>query len=110
MSINEKIEQALSGITENIWPLCCPSDRSPDLYIVYNPELESAGTFADDEDQDWVINMQVHLFTKGNYHSLKKTIKDRLKRAGFMVTGIETMSGKDSGYYHLIFLCYIEEE
>ena len=39
MSVNEKIENALAQIAENIWPLCCPEERPPDEYIVYNPEL-----------------------------------------------------------------------
>ncbi len=109
MSINQKIEHALEGITKNIWPLCCPSDSPPDCYIVYNPEIESPGYYADDKDQEWIQNMQIHLFMKGNYTKLRKEIRSTLKRKGFVVTGIETMLEKETGYYHLCFECYDEE-
>jgi hypothetical protein len=111
MNVNQKIENALSEIAKgNIWPLCCPFDSQPDMYIVYNPELEEPGYYADDEDYEWTQYMQVHLYVKGNYIGLRKDIRQSLKSAGFIVTGIETFYEKDSRYYHLCFECYIEEE
>lgn len=110
MNINQIIEGALSDVTENIWPLFCPEARAPDEYIVYNPELEEAGYFADDADQEWTDHMQIHLFTKKNFIKKKKEIKEQLKSVGFLVTGIETLYEKDTKYYHLIFLCSIDEE
>ena len=62
MSVNQKIESALNGITKNIWPLCCPDEHSPDVYIVYNPEIEMPGYHADDTDMEWVQYMQIHRF------------------------------------------------
>ena len=50
MNVNQKIENTLGVITENIWPLCCPYESPPGKYIVYNPEIDSAECFADDED------------------------------------------------------------
>lgn len=110
MNINQKIEKALSDVTENIWPSSCPEGEEPELYIVYNPELEAPGSYADDKAQDWVTDMQVHLYIKGNYISVKNQIRRNLEEEGFTVTGIETINEKESGYFHLIFLCYIEEE
>ena len=43
MSVNERIELALAQIVPKIWPLCCPNERPPKEYIVYNPELEESG-------------------------------------------------------------------
>lgn len=110
MSVNEKIEQALKGVTASIWLLVCPEERKPNEYIVYNPVLEEALSYADDEDQEWVQYMQVHLFAKGNYTRKRKEIRRRLRTAGFVVTDIDIMYENDTGYYHLAFSCHIEEE
>lgn len=110
MSVNQKIESALNGITENIWPLCCPDEHSPDVYIVYNPEIEMPGYHADDTDMEWVQYMQIHLFVKGNYIGLRRKIRASLREADFTVTDIDTTYEKDTGYSHLCFGCYIEEE
>ena len=95
MNINQKIEETLGGITKNIWPMCCPLQKPPEKYIVYNPEIEEPGYHADDLDCEWVQHMQIHLFTKKNYVNDRKAIKNLLK---------------DTGYYHLCFECYTEEE
>lgn len=111
MNVNQKIEQALSGVVTEIYPLTYPYNESkPDIYIVYNPELEEPGYYADDEDLNWLQYMQIHLFHKGNYISLRKNIRSKLREADIMVTGIETMYEKDTQYYHLIFSCYVEED
>lgn len=110
MNINQKIEETLGGITKNIWPMCCPLQKPPEKYIVYNPEIEEPGYHADDLDCEWVQHMQIHLFTKKNYVNDRKAIKNLLKKAEFVMTGIETFYEKDTGYYHLCFECYTEEE
>lgn len=111
MNVNQKIEQTLCDITDEIYPLSYPYDEEkPDTYIVYNPELEEPGYYADDEDLNWLQYMQIHLFHKGNYISLRKNIRNKLRKADIMVTGIETMYEKDTQYYHLIFSCYVEED
>lgn len=110
MSINQLIEESLKTITENIWPLCCPDASPPDKYIVYNPELEKPGYYADDSDEEWIHYMQVHLYTKGNYLLDRNTIRKKLKAVGFTVTGIEVFYEKDSKYTHICFECYLEEE
>ena len=111
MNINQKIEQALSGITKNIYPLSHPyEENKPEMYIVYNPELDEPGYHADDTDQEWVQSMQVHLFVKGNYIKLRKEIRDKLRDAGMNLTEIETMYETDTGYYHLCFRFYAEED
>ena len=50
MSVNEKIEQAIGELfSGNVWPLKCPHDSAPDIYAIYNPEIEEPGYYADDE-------------------------------------------------------------
>ena len=111
MNVNQKIENALSGIVGgDIWPMKCPYDSPPDTYIVHNPEYEEPGYHADDEDQAWIHYMQVHLFAKGNYLNLRSRIRSALRDAGFILTRIEPMYEKDTGYNHLCFECWIEEE
>lgn len=110
MSVNERIELALAQIVPKIWPLCCPDERPPREYIVYNPELEEAAVFADNRDQEWLQHMQVHLYTKRNYMGRRKEIRKALRAAGAVVTDIMTLHEKDSGYYHLCFSCIFEED
>lgn len=109
MNVNQTIETALKDFVNNkIWPMVCPEDSPPSKYIVYNPEIEEPGFFAEDEDQEWVQHMQVHLYTKENYVKIRKDIRKSLRAAGFIITGIVTMY--DAGYHHLCFECSIEEE
>lgn len=111
MNVNQRIENALSDMVGgNIWPLCCPDDSPPERYIVYNPENEEPGYHADDEDQEWVQYMQIHLFIRGNYIEYRKKIRTAIRQSGFTITGIEPLYEKDTGYNHLVFECYIEED
>ena len=112
MNVNQKIETALSEmVSGNIWPLSCPLETPPSEYIVYNPELEKAAVFGDDEDLDWVQRMQVHWFKKGtskkpvNYIKPRSEIREKLKEADLIVTEIETFFENDTGYTHLCFSC-----
>ena len=108
MSVNTVIETALKDVVDGkIWPMVCPDDSTPEKYIVYNPEIEEPAIFADDEDQEWIQHIQIHLFIQGNYIQMRKEIRNKLKEAGFTVTDITTTY--DNGYNHLCFECYIEE-
>lgn len=117
MNVNRKIETALSDLVgNNIWPLSCPLEEPPDEWVVYNPELETSEEFGDDQDLEWMHYMQVHWFKRGdgkrpvNYVGIRKTIRARLRDAGFSVSDIETLFEKDTGITHLVFLCNIEED
>ncbi len=117
MNVNQKIEAALSDLVGgNIWPLSCPLEELPGEWIVHNPELETPELHGDDADLEWVHYMQVHWFKRGNakspvnYVGIRKTIRARLRDAGFSVSDIETLFEKDTGITHLVFSCNIEEE
>lgn len=110
MSVNSIIETALSQIVQNIWPLVCTSEKPPNEYIVYNPELDKPDDFGDGEANEWILYIQVHYFTKSNYFEKRKKIRKSLLEAGFLLEEITTTYEKDSGYYHLCFSCNIEEK
>lgn len=114
MSINARIENALAGIAENIWPMACPGESPPEKYIVYNPELEAPEDFGDDTGQEWMNHMQIHYYAAGNANVLKtkKEIRERLEAAGFTVSGVQTFYEKDipGGYTHVCVECSAEEE
>lgn len=109
-SINSKIEEALRPVTENIWPLCCPYEQPPDFYIVYNPEIEETGLYGDNEDQEWIQNMQVHLYTKSDYTKPRRKIRKLLRQNKMTVTDIATLYEKETGYNHLCFSFQAEED
>lgn len=117
MNVNQKIEAALSDLVENnIWPLSCPLEELPEEWIVYNPELEAPGDFGDDQDLEWVHYMHVHWFKRNNtkspanYAGIRKTIRKKLRDAGFLVSDITPLFEKDTGITHLVFSCNIEED
>lgn len=87
----------------------CPYEKKPDVYIVYNPELEESGLSGDNQDVEWTLHMQVHLFTKKNYLKDRETIRKLLREAEMAAFEIESMYEKDSGYYHLCFSFSTEE-
>lgn len=117
MNVNQKIEAALSDLVDdNIWPLSCPLEEPPDEWIVYNPELETPELHGNDMDLEWTHYMQVHWFKRGdtkspvNYTGIRRTIRARLRDAGFSVSEIVPLFEKDTGITHLVFSCNIEED
>ena len=118
MDVGKKIETVLSNLVDegNIWPLSCPQETLPDEWITYNSELERPELHGDDDDLEWAHYMQVHWFKKGdgkrpvNYMGIRKTIRKRLRDAGFLVSDITTLFEKDTGITHLVFSCNIDED
>ena len=114
MTVNEKIEQALTKYVGEgrIWPMVCPDQNQPEKYIVYNPETETTALRADDCAQEWADYMQIHYFQKGNANvlRLKRQIADDLEAVDFSVTEIQTDYEKDTGYTHVTFSCNIAED
>lgn len=110
MEVNEKLQNALGGITGNVWELICPEEKPPDEYIVYNSGLDTPEDFGDNEAQEWTNHVQVHLYTVGNYKIVKKAIKKALNKNGFTISEIERMYDKESGHFHICFSCTIREE
>lgn len=109
--MNRIIEDALSSIAKEIWPMVCPRDEPPAEYIVYNPEFDEPTDFGDNEPQVWIQHMQVHYFIaqNGDYTYRRTEIRKALLAAGFSIEEIVAMHEKDSGYNHVCFSCSIEE-
>ena len=118
MTINERIESALSSVVSNIWALSCPIEQAPDEYIVYNPEAERVEVYADDEDIGWIDDMQIHYFVKNhgkskkpvNYLRKKDQICNSLRAAEFLLNDISVFFEKESGYTHVVFSVSTEHE
>lgn len=122
MNINKKIMGALSELVDgHIWALSKPAEEDPDIYIVFNPELDAAEDFGDDEDLAWNQYMQVHWFGRGrvNYLQPRKQIRKALKEAGLIVDEITVIhegeaggkTGANSkGWTHMVFSCNAEED
>ena len=122
-SVNSKLNTALSDLVSgNIWPLSKPAEEDPDVFIVYNPEVETPDDFGDDTDHEWMVFMQVHWYARGmvNYLREKVKIRNRLKSAGFTVSEVAVVeyandlsssaSKSGSGWTHLCFTCNIPED
>lgn len=109
MSINQVIENALSGIVPEIWPLLCPEETKPEEYITYKTN-EEAVLFADNKDEEWTYLVTIHYFTKRNYIKTKNKIREKLRENDFIITEIEVLHENDTGYHHVIFSCNKEEE
>ena len=107
MNVNQKIENTLGVITENIWPLCCPYESPPGKYIVYNPEIDSAECFTDDEDQEWTLHMQIHLYTREDYMDDRKTIRKytRKKQNITICAFLAILRRKTDGLYRIGTRC-----
>jgi len=61
-------------------------------------------------DDDAVLDMipiQLHLFTKSNYSTLRKQIKLSLKKAGFTKPNVTCLYENDTQLNHIIFECEI---
>lgn len=121
MTVNEKIEAALSDLVDgNIWPLQCPLEVYPDEWITYQSELDAPEEFGDDQDLEWVHHMQIHWFAKGHvdYYPVRTAFRERLKTAGFTIDGFtyafETQTSAthetDSKNTHLVCTCSIIED
>ena len=97
-------------IQRELWPLKCPHDSAPDIYAIYNPEIEEPGYYADDADEDWAQHMQNTCFYERELHRMRKEARKKLRENGFIITGIYTNYEKETGYNHLCIECYTEEE
>ena len=121
MSINQKIEQALSDIVKgNIWPLNCPLEKKPDTFIVYESEKEVPDDFGDDQEGEWIYRIEISWFSRPasesgssrkpvNYLKAREQMRQRLKAAGFTLNNILPGYETDTGYTTCIITCEIME-
>lgn len=81
-----------------------------DCYITYQLEAGRDTFFSDDEEGAEEYTYQVHLYSKGNYISLLRSLKAALKAADFYGIEIEAeIFEQDTGFYHVpVTIKYME--
>ena len=107
MNINPLIENALSDIGCPVSPIRFTGKNG--TYITYYTTSEADEIFADDEAIGGGTNATVDVYSKGNFKSLVKEVKKKLKQAGFSIlpSGLELFE-PETGYYHVVIEIYIE--
>lgn len=113
MNIKELLYTSLTGIRfkNNIIPVSqIKSNSTNNTYITYYCLLEDFTEFADDENTESTVYFTINIFTKHqDFDSLVKIVKDRLKKAGFILTSIgpEIYEDKEN-LYHIVIETMIE--
>ncbi|WP_027628115.1 hypothetical protein [Ruminiclostridium cellobioparum] len=107
MNVNPLIEDALSNIGCPVSPI--KYSGKSESYITYYTLLESDEIFADDIAIGAGTEATVDVYSKGNFKSLVKEVKKKLKQAGFSIlpSGLELYE-PETGYYHIVIEIYIE--
>jgi len=121
MSVTAKLVAALQTLKIPVWAISKPETEDPDVFIVYNPEMEYID-YGDDRDLDIETSFQVHWYARGhvNYLTPRKNIRNALRTAGFLLESspmviYESVSGNPStgtqtGYTHVVIICRMEDE
>lgn len=105
MNVNWMIETALSSldipVKANVY-----TGKSTE-YITFNYADERPVVYADGTDILDETIVQVHLFTKNNPQSKKKSIRKLLRAAGFSIQSTAELYENDTGYNHVIVYAWI---
>lgn len=101
MNVNKLIKDTLSPTG-----LCVVPDKERDgqsEYIAFKYESEEFENFSDNEPENDYTSLQVHYFTHGNPHKIKKQIAYLLFKAGFDVSIGPVLCEEDTKTYHVTF-------
>lgn len=81
-------------------------------WFTYNYADDYAGSFADDEPQSVINQVQLHFFLPAaeDYVAVKNKIRTALFENGFTFPEITLLDDPDPSLRHLVFECEIEEE
>ena len=123
MNLNQYVEATLGDIVDgHIWPLVCPLEDKPTEFITYVHE-DYPDDYGDNRDEAWVYDIEINWYKLGsgshtkqvslkpaNYLRAREQIRSALTDAGFTVSRILYNHESDTGYTHLTFLAWIEEE
>lgn len=100
MNVFPLLKQALAPLGLPCEPEVYEGDARD--YIVYNYADERPALDADDDSLLDETSVQVHYFTPGDPHAVKKGIRRRLRAAGFYVTGTQQFYEDDTKYRHVV--------
>jgi hypothetical protein len=76
-------------------------------YVTFHEYYAAGEDFSEDEEESTEHNIQIDVFSKGNYNSLCEQIKTLL--VNFKRTGEWDMYEKETGYYHKVIRLYYKE-
>ncbi len=78
---------------------------SSTTYVVFFEVADRPNMYAENELKSTQSNVQVSIYSKGNYNSLIDEVKGLMKEAGFLFTGGIPGYERDTGfyYYHLTY-------
>jgi hypothetical protein len=79
-------------------------------YITFNFADDRPALRADDTDLISETTMQVHYFTKTNPQANKNEIRRLLRNGGFTIINTSQLYEDDTGFFHVVVECWIEEE
>jgi hypothetical protein len=79
---------------------------SESTYITFFEYNQNSAQNADDVEKFTGHSYQVDVFSKGNYLSLVKEVKLRLKNIGFTRTFETEFYEEDTGFYHRVLRFY----
>lgn len=108
MNANSIIINALSPLGYPVKPDVYTGTES--IYFTFNYSDDRSEDFADDEPQNDVAYMQIHLFTPQTFNitNLKKQARMKLFQAGFTYPSIQQFYENDTKMNHVVFTCQID--
>lgn len=109
MSVNKLIMDTLEPL--NVPVSSGVYNQTADTYVVFLEYRQGAWLTADDEEKQTEHLFQVDVFSKGNYLSLVKGLKDLLKEIGFRRTfETETYEEEMKRFRKTLRFTYISKE
>ena len=101
MNVNERIKRTLAPLR---MPVEADVNRNGDEeYITFNYVSEDFENFSDNVPENDYTSLQLHYFTKGNPHAVKKEIAYLLFDAGFDVSIGATTYEDNTKYNHTVY-------
>lgn len=104
MNINPVVTSALAPIGLPVEPNVYTGTGD---YITFNYVDERPALNADDKDIMDATIVDIHCFTKGDPQAYKKTIRRRMRAAGFSIVSTQELYENDTKYTHIIVTCAI---
>ena len=100
MNINPIIEKAFKNYRVPIEYMNYSGNENS--YLTYYTWKELPDDFCDDENQIEIAYGTIDIYSKGNFKSILRDVKQILKDNGFLVTDVASeMFEEDTKYYHV---------
>ena len=83
---------------------------SESTYVTFFEYDQGAGLEADDEEQNTVHYVQIDIYSRGNFLSIVKNVKRKMKQAGFKKNFETEMYEDDTKLFHKVLRFYFISE